>query len=63
MIYINFKVVKRVNRFHLKRCPDKLVDMDEPLQPPVPESSNLGVEHPPLETGDHRVEYQPQITK
>ena len=35
-----------MNGFHLKRCPDKLVDMDEPLQPPVPKSSDPGIEHP-----------------
>ena len=58
MIYLNFKVVKRVNGFHLKRCPDKLVDMDKQLQPPVSESSDPGVEHPHTETGDHRVEDQ-----
>ena len=33
--------VKRVNGFHLKRCPHELINMDEPLGHPVPETRDL----------------------
>ena len=51
-------MVKKVNGFHLKRCPDNLIDMDESLGQdpvaghPVPETSDPGVGHPVPETSE-----------
>ena len=49
------KVVKRVNGFHLKRCPEGLTDMDESVEQSVSETRDPEV-HPRSENGSEEAD-------